>query len=154
MSNADKIAALEREIAALKATTPAPTIDTTQAAAQWRDEMHQLRERRANSFQFSPSVLREMVAACDTATIQDLARHGTVQSASQAGASGQISSVHGSSGLPGTQNGWRNAAPISPPPGIRWVDAQLDAQDAKDKAARIAEEAQVRAVRGAMEPKP
>jgi hypothetical protein len=77
-----------------------------------------------------------MVKACDTATIQDLVRHGTVQSVSQAGTSGQVTRVHpggGAAGIPGGGTGWRDAAPLGPPPGINYVDRLIDAQDAKDR---------------------
>jgi hypothetical protein len=50
-----------------------------------------------------------MVAACDTATIQDLVRHGTVQSPSGAGVSGVVTSVRpggGPANVPGDVTGW------------------------------------------------
>ena len=34
----------------------------------------------------------------------------------------------------GDGTGWGAATPIGPPPGLRYVDAQLDAQDARDRA--------------------
>jgi len=37
----------------------------------------------------------------------------------------------------GDGTGWGAATPIGPPPGLRYVDAQLDAQDAKDRQERI-----------------
>jgi len=37
-------------------------------------------------------------------------------------------------GAPSPTPGYSEPRPLSPPPGIRWVDAQLDAQDAKDRA--------------------
>jgi hypothetical protein len=43
--------------------------------------------------------------------------------------------ISGSSGAaPVNKSGWVDAAPIGPPPGLRYVDAQLDAQDARDRA--------------------
>jgi hypothetical protein len=36
--------------------------------------------------------------------------------------------------VPGSGTGWAHETPLGPPPGIRYVDAQLDAQDAKDRA--------------------
>ena len=40
----------------------------------------------------------------------------------------------GAANVPGSGTGWAHEAPIGPPPGLRYVDAQLDAQDAKDRA--------------------
>jgi hypothetical protein len=36
--------------------------------------------------------------------------------------------------------------PLGPPPGINYIDAQLDAQDKRDKAERIKQEAQLSAM--------
>jgi hypothetical protein len=36
--------------------------------------------------------------------------------------------------------GWRDEAPLGPPAGIKYVDAQVDAQDAKDRAELIERE--------------
>jgi hypothetical protein len=44
------------------------------------------------------------------------------------------SSQQTSGGGPVNKSGWVDAAPISSPPGLRYVDAQLDAQDARDRA--------------------
>src|SRR5262245_58428277 len=33
-------------------------------------------------------------------------------------------------------NGWADARPITPPPGLQYVDQQVDAQDARDNALR------------------
>jgi hypothetical protein len=46
----------------------------------------------------------------------------------------QSSGGGGSANVPGSGTGWAHETPIGPPPGIRYVDAQLDAQDAKDRA--------------------
>jgi hypothetical protein len=46
----------------------------------------------------------------------------------------------------GSGTGWAHETPIGPPPGINYVDAQLDAQDAKDRAELIKRDAQLRAM--------
>jgi hypothetical protein len=152
-----ELAAQKKELAELKGAQPAPPFDAEanrKSTAEWADEMHQARERAANSFQFSPAVLKEMNAACGTADLRDLvhASHAP-RGPSQAGvpSSSTITGVHPGGGARGT--GWVDAAPLGPPPGLRYVDAQLDAQDNRDHAQRIAEEARTQAVRKAMEPK-
>src|SRR5262249_24806457 len=56
----------------------------------------------------------------------------------------QMSNVRPGGGVPGMGTGWAHEVPLSNPPGIRYVDAQLDAQDAKDRAERIAQDAALR----------
>ena len=51
----------------------------------------------------------------------------------------------GSANAPGSGTGWAHETPIGPPPGLRYVDAQLDAQDAKDRSELIEREAKMQA---------
>jgi hypothetical protein len=45
--------------------------------------------------------------------------------------------------------GYRDASPLGPQPGINYVDALCDAQDARDRAEKIAElQAQIRTLKG------
>jgi hypothetical protein len=45
--------------------------------------------------------------------------------------------------------GWYEAKPLASPPGINYVDALCDAQDARDRAEKIAQlQAQLKALRG------
>jgi hypothetical protein len=44
--------------------------------------------------------------------------------------------------------GWVDPAPLAPPPGVAIMDRMLDAQDARDRAARIVDAALDRARRG------
>src|SRR6516162_3704431 len=80
--------------------------------------------------------------------MQDIVREQRVSSVAQgpsaAGAGGTISAVHRSPGLFGTQNGWRNAAPIGPPPCVAAADRLMDHQDALDRAELIKREAHCR----------
>jgi hypothetical protein len=66
---------------------------------------------------------------------------------SQAGATGQVTKVSSNAGLPGSNTGWREPAPLGPQPGINYVDAQLDAQDRKDRAERVRQEEAIRKLR-------
>jgi len=49
----------------------------------------------------------------------------------------QVAGNRAPANVPGGGTGWVNPSPLSPPPGINYVDAQLDAQDAKDRQERI-----------------
>lgn len=70
-----------------------------------------------------------MDAAC-AATAHDLAMHGTVKSQSQAGASGFVAGVRSFGGVaPGLGTGWKEAAPLRPPPGVERSDRLMDRQD-------------------------
>ena len=70
----ERIAALEAQIAALKATQPTP-IDPT-AVSAWRDKMHEIAERRAlrdaKSF-FSPADLAAMRSAAPDDQVKAIA---------------------------------------------------------------------------------
>jgi hypothetical protein len=132
----DELTALKARLAALEAAAkPAPTArDFEREAAEWRDQMHKLAEARMGSVAVAPEVLRDYARACPTSDVQDLVRHGRVQSPSQAGTSGQVTAVRGS-----LTPGWAREIPLSPPPGQRYINQQMDAQDAKDRAERIAQ---------------
>jgi hypothetical protein len=73
----------------------------------------------------------------------DIVRRGGVPGPSAAGAGGTIAAVHPSPGLPG--HGWREATPISPPPGVALADRLMAAQDAKDRHELIMEDARRKA---------
>jgi hypothetical protein len=51
----------------------------------------------------------------------------------------------GPANVPGSGMGWAHETPIGPPPGLRYVDAQLDAQDAKDRAELVKRAAELQA---------
>jgi hypothetical protein len=69
-----------------------------------------------------------------------------------AGASSPSSSAGPGGGVAGSGTGWAHEIPLGPPPGVAVCDRLMDARDAGDKAERIAQEAQVQAVRKAMVP--
>jgi hypothetical protein len=135
---ADKIAKLEAEVAALREKISPPKSDFVEMSdAEWIDRQHQARERRMNfASNFHPDDLRAMEAACPTDLVRSIAlrdaRAPTGPAGSAIPSSQPVSNVRtgGGSSTPG----WVDPRPLGPPPGIRWVDAQLDAQDAKDRA--------------------
>ena len=89
------------------------------------------------------SALRAMVAAVPDNIMRDVVRDNRAPTTPATIPSSQSTGPRPSAG-DGT--GWGAAAPIGPPPGLRYVDAQLDVQDAKDKAERIRQDAQLRAM--------
>jgi len=155
-STADRIAKLERELAALKAAqSPPPSTFKPMSTAEHFDQMHQARERAANNFQFSPGVLKEMVAACGDADLKDLvhASHRPLgPSASAIPSSQQLSGIRtggGPANVPGSGTGWARqrewgADGQHPVPGVAAADRLMDAQDRRDRAAKIAEDQALR----------
>src|SRR5262245_25813104 len=134
----DELAKLRAEVDALKAAQPKPqqTWEEIEAsAAKFRDEMHQMREGRM-SLATPPSVVREF-AVLDDATVKGIAlrdaRAPTGPSSQGAiPSSQQVSNVRGAN-VAGSGTGWAHEVPLSPPPGIQWVDAQLIADDVKQR---------------------
>jgi hypothetical protein len=136
--NDREIEELRREVAALKAALKRPDPAALEREARaWRAEMHALAEKRAAGFGgFSREDLRAMAAACPPDTVRDLVSHGTVQRPSGDGASGQVTKVSSSPGLPGSGTGWVEPRRLGPQPGINHVDRLAQAQDARDRAQR------------------
>jgi hypothetical protein len=56
-------------------------------------------------------------------------------------------------GVPGGGTGWAREIPLGPSVHQRYVDAQLDAQDAKDRAELIEREAKLNAMAKLAKPK-
>ena len=154
---ADEIAALRAEVDALKAAQPKPqqTWEEIEAsAAKFRDEMHQMREGRM-SLATPPSVVREF-AVLDDATVKGIAlrdaRAPTGPSSQGAiPSSQQVSNVRGAN-VAGSGTGWAREIPLGPSMHQRYVDAQLDAQDAKDRRELIEQKAREQAALKAMKP--
>ena len=131
MKNDDEIAALRAEVAELKAKVDPPKPTSEQDAAKWRDQMHQLAEKRM-SLAHPPSMVRDWNVLPDhivRGVVQD--RHAPT-GPSSAGTSGQITRVSSNLGLPGS--GWSAPVPLSNPPGINWVDAQCIADEVRQRA--------------------
>ena len=104
--NAEKIAALERELAEVKAAVKSPAPDPmadAQALAKWQDEMHQMRERRM-SCATPPAVVR------DWAVIPDHIVRGVVNDR------------HAPTGPSSRGTGWAHEVPLSNPPGVNYAD--------------------------------
>jgi hypothetical protein len=135
MTNDDRLAQLEAEIAALKARQPKPTQsweEQERSSREWANEMHQMKERNAS--RISPWMRNAVAGGVTDADAQDLVRAShRPQGPSSQGAipsSQQVSNVRGAGG----GSGWAREIPLGPPPGIQYVDAQLIADDVKQRA--------------------
>jgi hypothetical protein len=140
-TDAQRIAKLERELAALKAAQAPPK--------PFKPEPWQQFDPTTN-MSMPRSTLMEMAAAIPDHMIKGIVRDNQAPQGPSAGgipSSQQITSVHpgGGARLPaGGGTGWAREVPFGPSMHQRYVDAQLDAQDAKDRAARIAEDRALR----------
>jgi hypothetical protein len=135
--NAERIAALERELAEVKAALPKPEPEP------FKPEKPYQRYDPTAGMSMPMSTMLEMHRA--SGHVMGGVLHDNRAPTGRPGMipSGQTS-VHPSGG-PANTMGWRDATPIGPPPGIRHVDAQLDAQDAKDHAELIERDAKFKA---------
>jgi hypothetical protein len=146
-TDAQRIAKLERELAALKAAQkppPTPPAFKPLSTEEHIDQMHQARERAANSFQFRPEILREMQNACGTADLRDLvhASHRP-QGPSTGGipSSQQLTGMRPGGGAripPGSGTGWARQRDFGadgqhPVPGVAAADRLMDEQDRRDR---------------------
>jgi len=152
MSDKDKIAALEREVAALKAKVDPPkSTFKPMTDEEHRDWVYQMNEKRM-ALATPPSVIADWNVLPDhivKGIVQD--RHAPT-SPSMAGTSGAVTGVHRHESAPVNTGGWGAATPLGPPPGVAQADRLMDAQDRKDRvelAQRIAaHEAAMRAAKG------
>jgi hypothetical protein len=155
MSNKDEIAALRAEVEVLKAAQPKPQPSAEERAreiARWQDEMHRMREGRM-SMATPPSVVRDW-AVLDDATVKGIIRDNRNAPTGPTGAipsSQQMSNVRDTN-VAGSGTGWAHEIPLGPSVHQRYVDAQLDAQDAKDRRELIEQKAREQAALKAMKP--
>jgi hypothetical protein len=156
--DAERLAQLEAEVAALKAAQPKPepTWEEREAAsAKFRDEMHQMREGRM-SLAMPPSVVRDMAGGVSAADVADIVRAshrpqgpgGAIPSGGQT----QVTGVHPHGGpvnVPGGGTGWGYSPPLSNPPGTgpgSAADRIVDEFDRRDRAELIERDAKMKAM--------
>jgi hypothetical protein len=142
-----QIAALSAEVDRLKASQPT-TYDAA-AAARWRDEMHQMRERRASAcLPFSAADLDAMRAAAPDHVVKSIALRDAraPMGPSSAGTSGQLTKTSSNAGMLGSNtSGWAREIPLSPPPGVQWVDALYEVDSARQRGTAMVAEARQKA---------
>jgi hypothetical protein len=136
MTQKDEIAALRAEVEALKAAQPKPqpsAEERERATREWIDKMHLMREGRM-SMATPPSVVRDWNVLDDNLLkgVRNDARAPT----SPISAIPNSQQVGGSGPSPSSTPGWVDPRPLTNPPGINWVDAQLIADDVKQRRAK------------------
>jgi hypothetical protein len=139
-----ELAALRREVEELKAkVSPPKNTFVPISDAEHQDRVHQMREGRM-SMAMPPSVVRYFADGVTAADCADLRQ----QSHRPTGRPGMIPDNQQPASprpSPGDGTGWAREIPLGPPPGLRYVDQQLDAQDARDRAELIQQHAQLEA---------
>jgi hypothetical protein len=143
----DEVKALRAEVDRLK-PTPMPT---EKEVAAFRDEIHQMKEanamKGAPSF-FSRADLDAMRSACPDNECKEIALRDA-RAPTGPSSVGIIPSSQTISSVRVGGSGWQRPTSIDrPQPGIQYVDAQLDAQDRRDKAELVRREEAVRRARG------
>jgi hypothetical protein len=154
MTAKEELAALKKEIEALKSALlgkedkpPPKSTFVPMSDAEWRDQMHQMQERRM-SMATPPSVARyfeDGVTAADCADLRQQA-HRPAGRPGMIPDSQQPASPRSSAG-DGT--GWAREIPLSNPPGTgpgSPADRIVDEFDRRDRAELIEREAKLRAM--------
>jgi hypothetical protein len=117
MTNEERIAALEAEIAKLKAAAePKPP---------FKAQPFERYDPTANA-SMSPTMMREMAKAVGSSLVRDVVRDGARPVGLPPAPSAMPTKSVGSAG-------WSEPRPLEPPPGIKLIDAQVDEQDRRDK---------------------
>jgi hypothetical protein len=81
-----------------------------------------------------PSALAAMVAAVPDHVIREIAMRDNRAPRTPATIPSSHTGGGGLANVPGSGTGWAHETPIGPPPGINWVDAQLIADDVKQRS--------------------
>ena len=143
----------EDELAALKARVE-ELERANKPSKPFVPEPYQKYDPTAN-FTLPPSAVREMAAVVPHNFMQDVVRDnrapsrpGAIPSSQQ-----QAGGVHSGGGAAGDGTGWSRSIPLGPSMHQRYVDAQLDAQDAKDRRELIEQKAREQALLKAAERK-
>ena len=141
---AEEIAALRKEVEALKAAQPKPEPEFKERPCQ--------RYAPTEGMSMPPSALRAMVEAVPANFMRDVVRDNRAPRTPATIPTSQQSTGGGPASGSGT--GWGHSTPLSPPPGVAQADRLMDAQDAKDRAELVEREAKLQAMEKLAEGKP
>jgi hypothetical protein len=122
----DEIAALKARVAELERAAKPPE--------PFKPEPYQRYDPTAGMC-MPPSALAAMVAAVPDQMLREIAMRDNRAPTGRPGMipNSQQSTGGGAANAPGGGTGWVDPAPLRPPPGIHWVDAQLIADDVKQR---------------------
>src|SRR6516164_981264 len=122
--DAERLAQLEAEVAALKAAQPKPqpsAEEIERSMARARDELHQMREGRM-SLAMPPSVHQYFADGVTAADCADLARIARAPTGPTSGVPGAQQATGGSGPQPSSTPGWSEPRPLGPPAGVAQAD--------------------------------
>jgi hypothetical protein len=144
MTNKEEIAKLKQQLADQKAK-----VEALERAAKppepFKPAPYQQYDPTAN-MSMPPSVLAEMVRAVPDRMLRDIVHDNRAPTGRPGMIPEQPSNVRGSN-VSGSGTGWARETPLGPPPGVNYADRLMDAQDAKDRAERIQQHAQMETMR-------
>jgi hypothetical protein len=138
MTDKEDIAQLRAEVTALKRQMAGTDVPSEKEVATFRDQLHQSREAQATrtaTVGFSKADLAAMREAAPDDVCAGIIRDNRAVPGQRSALppSAPSCDARGPAVPPGSGSGWAHEAPLSVPPGTRWVDRQLDAQDVKDR---------------------
>jgi hypothetical protein len=132
--DAERLAQLEAEVAALKASlAPKPPPEP------FKPQPYQRYDPTAN-MSMPPSALRAMVEAVPDNFMRDVVRDNRAPSR-PSGMIPQQPTGGGPANVPSSGRGWSASIPLSPPPSVAQADRLMDAQEQRDRAELIEREA-------------
>ena len=129
----EELAALKKKVEELEAKVSPPKSDfKPMTDAEWRDQMHQAAERRM-SMATPPSVVRDFAVLDDNLVKSIALRDARAPTSPSSAIPGSQQVAGGGGAQPSPTPGWVDPRPLSNPPGINWVDAQLIADDVRQR---------------------
>jgi hypothetical protein len=129
---AEEIADLKREVAELKAKVDPPKSTFVEMSdAEWRNQVHQMRERQMNSW-MPPNAVQDLVAAEPRGFMKGVVHDN--RAPTNPGSMIPSSQKVGNAQPAERGTGWVDPRPLSNPPGTNWVDAQCIADEVRQRA--------------------
>jgi hypothetical protein len=129
---ADEIAQLKKEVAELKAKVSPPKSEFKPISdAEWRNQVHQARERQMNSW-MPPNAVQDLVNGEPPGFMAGVVKDNRNAPTSPTGMIPRESGARAP--VPSPTPGWSDPAKLGPPPGVAQADKLMDEQDRRDRA--------------------
>jgi hypothetical protein len=145
MTNKDEIAELKKELAEQKAKVEALERANKPKEPFVREPWQPIDYTAGMSM--PRSVMEEMARAVPDHVMSGVVRDSHApRSPTMHGPADQVTASSPRGGSAGDGTGWARSIPLGPPPGLRYVDAQIDAQDRKDRRELIEQKAREQAL--------